>query len=175
MEMTMNKIIVGLGNPDKKYNKTRHNAGFLVVDELAVGEGMEWQQEKKFKSLVAQNDEFILVKPQTGMNLSGEAVIKVVSYYKVALEKLFVVHDDVDFISLTYKLQFGKESAGHKGVEDIINRLGTKDFWRVRVGVGRPQNRSFEVEDFILSRFEKDEIGKIAEITSKILLNIKQS
>jgi len=171
----VNKIIVGLGNPGEKYVNTRHNAGFLVVDEVVVGEGMVWRLEKKFKSLVAQSNEFLLVKPQTNMNLSGEAVSKIVSYYKTVPEKLFVIHDDVDFPTLAYKLQFGRESAGHKGVEDIINRLGTKDFWRVRVGVGRSQQDPFEVEDFVLSKFEKEEIKKITELAAEIFLSIKQS
>jgi len=171
----MNKIIVGLGNPGEEYVNTRHNAGFIVVDEIVAGEGIEWKQEKKFKSLVAQSEEFLLIKPQTNMNLSGQAVSKIVYYYKVAVGKVFVIHDDVDFPPLTYKLQFGRESAGHKGVEDIINRLGTKDFWRIRVGVGRPQQDSFEVEDFVLSKFEKEEIEKVTGLAAEIFLNIKQS
>ena len=171
----MNKIIVGLGNPGEKYVNTRHNAGFLVVDEIVAAEGMEWKQDKKFKSLVAQSGEFLIVKPQTSMNLSGEAVSKIAFYYKATPQKLFVIHDDVDFPTLTYKIQFGRESSGHKGAEEIINRLGTKDFWRVRVGVGRPQSGTFEVEDYVLSVFKKEEIVKITDLAAEIFIDIKQN
>lgn len=171
----MNKIVVGLGNPGHKYGNTKHNAGFIAVDEIARSEGANWNEEKKFKSLIAQSEDFLLVKPQTGMNLSGEAVSKVTSFYKIGSGELFVIHDDVDFPLFTYKIQFGKESAGHKGVEDIIKKLGTKDFWRIRIGIGRPQSAAYDVVDYVLSRSSPEELEKLRKITLEIFSKIKQS
>jgi len=173
--MIVNKVVVGLGNPGITYAQTKHNTGFLVLDELVAEAGGQWKENKKFKAQVSEYGDYLLVKPQTGMNRSGFSVSKVLSFYKIVPKDMFVVHDDVDFPPLEYKKQFGKDSAGHKGVEDIIDMLGTKDFWRVRVGVGRPENSTFDVEEYVLSGFSDQQLAKLREISLTIFEEIKQS
>lgn len=171
----MSKIVAGLGNPGNRFVNTKHNAGFLLVDEITDKEGIGWKEYRKFKALMAEYDDLKLVKPQTGMNRSGDAVSKVLSYYKHSPEDLVVIHDDVDFPTLSVKKQFGKKSAGHKGVEDIIEKLGTNEFWRVRVGVGRPKEELFDVEEYVLSRFSEDELARLKQKAAEIFSIIKQS
>ena len=171
----MLKVVIGLGNPDDKYLNTRHNTGFLIVDELARYKKVAWREETKFKCLIAQGKELILVKPLTGMNLSGQAVSKVLSFFKVPTDRLYVIHDDVDFPLFTYKTQFGRESAGHKGVDSIIGQLGDKSFWRVRVGIGRPEHNSYDVLDFVLSKYSAQELADLTKLSMEILSSVEQS
>jgi PTH1 family peptidyl-tRNA hydrolase len=166
----MKKLVVGLGNPGKKYENTRHNIGFLFLDYLAKEYGLSWKEEKKFKAQVAVNGDLILAKPQTFMNLSGTSVAKLVDYYDVTLEDLVVVHDDVDLESLNYKYQLGRGSAGHNGVKDIISKLGSNEFWRLRIGVGRPGNNRYDVNTYVLSKMEDLPKKNFSEF--KTLLNL---
>jgi peptidyl-tRNA hydrolase, PTH1 family len=158
------RLIVGLGNPGKNYEKNRHNTGFMMVDQLAEKNGLKWRTNGKCKALTAGSPDFLLVKPQTFMNLSGESVSCLLNYYKVKGEDLLVIHDDVDLALGKVKKQFGGGSAGHKGIENIILRLGTPEFWRIRVGVGRPEEKDFEIEDWVLSDFSPEEMGIVREI-----------
>lgn len=152
------KLIVGLGNPGAKYEKARHNVGFLVVDALARSSKFQvplrprsGQASSKFKSeLLIFNNDVIFVKPQTFMNLSGEAVVLVKNYYKIGVGDIWVVHDDVDLEVGRIKIQIGGGSAGHNGLNSIIEKLGTEDFVRFRVGIGRPENPNVPIEDFVL-------------------------
>ena len=170
----MKLLIVGLGNPGEQYERTRHNVGFIVIDKIAESMELVWKQEKKFKAFIASGDQVMLIKPTTFMNLSGEAVSKVASFYKIDPKNVVVVHDDVDFPFLEWKIQLGKDSAGHKGVEDIMQKLGTSDFWRVRVGVGKPESVQFGVEDYVLSSFTKEDLQKVEELSGEILNNIQK-
>ncbi len=151
------KLIIGLGNPGEKYEKTRHNAGFIAIEEL-----------KKDKP-----SRVVLVKPQTFMNNSGKAVKELVDYYGVKPQDLWIIHDDIDLSIGEYKISEGQGSAGHKGVQSVIDILGTKGFNRVRIGIcpsaGKPKN----VEDFVLKKFSKEEIGKLKETLKKIVEEIK--
>ena len=158
------RLIVGLGNPGKNYEKNRHNTGFMMVDRLAEKKEMEWRTDGKCKALTAGSPDFLLAKPQTFMNLSGESVSCLLNYYKVKGEDLLVIHDDVDLAPGKVKKQFGGGSAGHKGIENIILKLGTPEFWRIRVGVGRPEEKDFEIEDWVLSDFSPEEMEIIREI-----------
>ncbi len=171
----MKKIIVGLGNPGGEHAESRHNVGFIFLDQLAEINGLRWKENKRFKALVTTLGDAFLIKPQTYMNESGESVSKTASFYKLAPASLFVIHDDVDIKLFEYKIQFGKESAGHRGVRNIMEKLGTKDFWRVRIGIGRPEVGSYDVEDYVLSRFSEEDLLKIKELGNSIFRQISQS
>jgi len=157
------KIIVGLGNPGDKYISNRHNVGFMLVDRLAEKLGLKWEDSSKFKAKIAKKDDLVLLKPMDFMNNSGEPVSLVMNFYKLSPNDLTVVHDDIDLDFEDVKKQLASGSAGHKGVESIISNLGTKDFWRIRVGVGRPVNAQ-PVESFVLSNFSEEELNVIKKL-----------
>lgn len=169
------KLIVGLGNPGDKYLRTRHNIGFMVVDKIADIKDVVLRLENEFK---AENGDFgtldertKLAKPQTFMNDSGEAVSKMRSFYKIDSEDIIIVHDDVDLEFGKIKVVLGGSSAGHKGVQSIIDQLGTDQFWRIRVGVGRSD--VIATEEWVLMNFSKEdqeELNKIIDKTSNFVL-----
>lgn len=156
----MIKLIVGLGNPGRQYERTRHNVGFLFLDDLANELGCTWMNESKFQGVFAQgkisNTPIMLLKPATFMNLSGQAVGKLVRYYKLQPEEILVVHDELDFDAGTVKLKKDGGHAGHNGLRDIIAHLNSKDFYRLRIGIGRPAAGKV-VADFVLSTPPKSE------------------
>jgi len=167
------KIVVGLGNPGEKYAKTRHNVGFLVIEEILKSYAAGPHISKKLQAILYFLDKKrILIKPQTFMNASGRAVNRVVNFYKVKPSGLLVVHDDVDLEFGDIKHQFGKGSAGHKGVESVIESLGSDQFARVRVGIGRPDT-PIEVEDFVLQNFSEDkkEVQGLIERAAEVVIN----
>jgi PTH1 family peptidyl-tRNA hydrolase len=158
------KLIVGLGNPEKKYEKNRHNVGYIILNKYADSLGLEWENNTKFESDIITQKDFILCKPLTSMNKSGIAVSKILSFYKIEPCDLIVVHDDVDLDFGVVKKKIGSGSAGHHGVESIIENIGTQDFWRIRVGVGRPENKNILVEDWVLQDFSDEELEKISTL-----------
>jgi len=162
------KLVVGLGNPGLKYKKTRHNVGFILLDKYAKEHNLSWKKDKKAKAQIARYEDLIFVKPQTSMNRSGISVSYLMGYYDLDLEDLMVIHDDVDLGFLQTKLQKSTGPAGHRGVEDIIVSLRSKDFWRFRIGVGRPHNVQMTTEDFILAPFSKQELEEIQNISLPI-------
>ena len=135
--------------------------GFMVLDAFVKG---DWRFEKKFNALVLKKEDILYVKPQTFMNKSGESISKLVNFYNITLNDLVVIHDDVDLEFGQVKVQQGKSSAGHKGVESIITALGSSDFWRVRVGIGRPEG-NIAVEDWVLMPFENGKSEKLVRAT----------
>ncbi|NQS92604.1 MAG: aminoacyl-tRNA hydrolase [Chloroflexi bacterium] len=152
-------LIVGLGNPGREYQTNRHNVGFMVLDQLA--EKLETSFSKvKMNALVTavryQNQRLILVKPQTFMNLSGQAVSSFLRFYKLPRENLLVVYDDVDLPFETLRMKPDGGDAGQKGVRSIIQQLGSKEFPRLRVGIDRPPGRT-PVSDYVLQDFSKEE------------------
>lgn len=154
------KLIVGLGNPGKKYEHTRHNVGFMTVDQLAGQE--PWQTFTK-TSLVCTpaGHEQCLLKPQTFMNESGVSVAEVAQFYKIEPPDLWVVHDDLDLPFGTVRTSFDSSSAGHRGIESIIGALGTQKFHRLRLGLGRPPEH-ITAEAFVLQPFtpaEQKQLG----------------
>lgn len=154
-------IIVGLGNPGKKYELTRHNLGFRVLDLLA---GSNW--EEKYDSQFLKLADVILAKPQTFMNNSGRAVKEILKYYPAA--ELIVIHDDLDFPLGTLKIQKNSSAAGHNGVKSLIEELGTQDFIRIRLGIDNPEARGqVPGEDFVLQKFSSDEEKIVNEILEK--------
>lgn len=152
----MIKLIVGLGNPGQQYEKTRHNVGFFFLDRLLDSCGGAWVNEGRFQGLLAScrfaAHKVVLLKPQTYMNKSGESVGKVARYYKVKPEEILVIHDELDFDEGVVRIKQGGGHAGHNGLRDIISHLGSKDFLRLRVGIGRPSSSAVPVANYVLSR-----------------------
>jgi PTH1 family peptidyl-tRNA hydrolase len=157
----MIKLIVGLGNPGRQYEKTRHNAGFLFLDTLADQLGCTWVNESKFQGIFAQgkiaSTPVMLLKPDTFMNRSGQSVGKVARYYKLQPEEILVVHDELDFNPGIVKLKKDGGHAGHNGLRDIIAHLNSNQFYRLRIGIGRPPAGKV-VADFVLSSPPKSEL-----------------
>ena len=150
----MIKLVVGLGNPGRQYEKTRHNAGFLFLDVLVDSLGCSWVRESKFQGMFSScsvsGQKLMLLKPETYMNRSGNSVGKVVSFFKLLPEQVLVVHDELDFDVGVVKLKKGGGHAGHNGLRDIIEHLGTNEFYRLRIGIGRPLGGK-KIADFVLS------------------------
>jgi len=160
------KLIVGLGNPGREYEGTRHNAGFWWVDEFAHAHQMTFKSENKFHGLsarsVLQGREIFLLKPQTFMNVSGRAVGALVQFYKIEAAQILVVHDELDLPPGSAKLKLGGGHGGHNGLKDIIAHLGTRDFWRLRIGIGHPGDRA-EVANFVLNAPRREEEEQIRQ------------
>jgi PTH1 family peptidyl-tRNA hydrolase len=158
-------LIVGLGNPGKKYEATRHNAGFHVLDRLAKAENLTFD-ESRSKALLARGEvasyRVALVKPQTYMNLSGEAVGPVTRFYKVPLEQVLVIYDDIDLPLAQLRLRPKGGSGGHKGLTSLIQHLGSQNFPRMRLGIGRPSGQ-MPVEAYVLQRFSDVEWQAITQ------------
>lgn len=159
-------VIVGLGNPGSKYELTRHNIGFLTIDRLAKREGVRVDRIK-FKSLIGEmninGEKVILVKPQTFMNLSGEAVREVMNFYKVDLKNLLVVVDDIDITPFTIRLKKSGSAGSHNGMKSIIFNLNDDKFPRLKVGVGNNE-RKIDLANYVLSGFEKKDQDKLENI-----------
>lgn len=173
-------IIVGLGNPGEQYESTRHNAGFMTVNALAGQLGLTWKTNKKFKAETASGSSLILIKPQDFMNNSGFSIAAVLSYYKllragnVDLSKILtVIHDDLDLELGKYKFSVDSRSAGHRGVESIINQLKTKNFQRIRVGIKTSALKKIPTDKFVLQKFNDEEKNIINQLISKIIDGIK--
>ena len=166
------KLIVGLGNPGEKYQNTRHNLGFRVVDKIA--EKMEdgrWKMDKKNKAEILKLNELLLVKPQTFMNNSGMAVSLLANFYKITPENIIVVHDDLDLPLGKIKIRLGGAAGGHHGVESVIKSLGTDKFIRVRIGIGNIHalegekgRKHFDAEKFVVDEFDSGELTKVKRI-----------
>jgi len=161
------KIIVGLGNPGKEFEKTRHNLGFMVLDEFSKKYNFpEFKFKKNFLAEISEKkigkEKIVLVKPQTFMNDSGKAVKLLIENLKLKTENLIVVHDDLDILFGKIKISFGKGSAGHKGVQSIIDEIGTKNFLRLRVGI-KSEGAKIK-EKFVLQKFNKKEEEVLKEI-----------
>jgi len=170
-------LIVGLGNPGKKYEANRHNVGWFVIDRLAEELGAVWKNKSSWSAQVAEvqiNDQkVILVKPQTFMNLSGDAVTRARGFWrKVTLENIWVIHDDADLELGDIRIKQGGGSAGHRGVDSIVQKLGDKNFNRVRIGIGRPENDKMPLDKFVLGNFIDSEIQKLDQIGSKAIEQI---
>lgn len=154
------KLIVGLGNPGKQYETTKHNIGFLVLDALAANLGLSFNKTK-FKSIYAEGnigiEKVILVKPQTFMNLSGESVRPWMDYFDLTEEDVVIIYDDMDLPVGKIRLRIQGGHGGHNGVKSLIQHMGTKNFNRIRVGVGRPFP-SQDVVSHVLSPFSKDTV-----------------
>ncbi len=163
------KIVVGLGNPGLKYEFTRHNIGFRIVDSLARNIEIEFKKVKSYYSLISRgminNHKVMLVKPQTFMNLSGRAVSKVVSYYKIPLQDLLIVYDDLNLELGQIRIRKKGSAGGHKGIESIMQYFYSEEIPRLRIGIGNPLvNFNFNCVSYVLSNFNNDKKDKIGEV-----------
>ena len=172
------RLIVGLGNPGEKYERTRHNAGYWWVDAIAEARRAAWKREARFSGWTARVEEggceFHLLKPSTYMNESGRSVSSLMRFFKFEPASLLVVHDELDLPPGAVKMKRGGGTGGHNGLADIAESLGTKDFWRLRVGIGRPADRDV-VADYVLDkprRAEQDAIEPPFERSLELLPRI---
>lgn len=178
------KIIVGLGNPGEQYHNTRHNIGWLLLDNL-LGD-VKWQESKKFNASIFESGDILYIKPQTYMNNSGEAVQKILNYYKLLpksfglinkkdadlTDSLIVVQDDLDLNFGDFKIATNSGSAGHRGIQSIISHLKTKNFTRVRLGIKNELLRThIPPEKFVTTAFGQDEKAELKNIFSQINLD----
>jgi PTH1 family peptidyl-tRNA hydrolase len=204
------KIIIGLGNPEKEYEGTRHNVGFFFADKIKSQWNFpEFEMNKKLNSLVSKHSilllpsgedaqradegkmdekEILLVKPQTFMNLSGEATKNILDFYKLTSEDIIVIHDDLDIAIGKYRIATDSSSAGHNGVQNLIEKLGTQKFKRIRIGIGAEDKISepdahlprqscptaAEAGDFVLQKFSPEELEKIEKISDAVLKEIEK-
>lgn len=169
------RLIVGLGNIGAEYERTRHNAGFWFVDEIAAKGRASFAHERKFSGDVARlrdgAQELWLLKPSTYMNRSGQAVVALALYYKILPTQILVVHDEVDMLPGAIKLKRGGGTAGHNGLKDIQAKLGTPDFWRLRIGVGHPRSLQLtqDVGDFVLHPASREHQQQIDDAMGRAL------
>jgi PTH1 family peptidyl-tRNA hydrolase len=173
-------LVVGLGNPGKAYSRSKHNLGFMVVDEVATRIGATLDK-KGFAALygeaVQEQKKLLLLKPQTYMNRSGQSVSQAAEFFKVTAQDIIVVYDEMDLQLGSLRIKLGGGSAGHKGIESIINHLGDDNFVRVRVGIGKPVQK-LDAVSHVLSSFKKGEkniinemINRAADATLEIIAN----
>lgn len=167
------KLIVGLGNPGKKYEKTRHNVGFETIDKFGESLGLNIEKED-FKGLYAKckymGNDLILLKPLTYMNLSGESILDCAQYFKIEPEDIYVIYDDMDFAPGVMKMKENGSSGGHNGIKSIISCLGTDKFVHVRVGTGSP---TYDTIDYVLGKPSKEERPLIDEAENRAIEAIK--
>ncbi len=158
----MIRLVVGLGNPGKEYERTRHNAGFWLVERFASANGIVLRKDNKFQALVGRHEPSgaWLLMPQSFMNASGRAVQMLAGFFKIKPEEILVVHDELDFPPGTAKIKQGGGIAGHNGLKDISQRLATHDYWRLRLGVGKPP-AGMEGADYVLQRPPAEERAAI--------------
>ena len=155
-------LIVGLGNIGEKYQLTRHNVGFMVIDEITKNLSTSNIQKSNFHSTLEKSAYDLYSKPTTFMNNSGMAVQAIKEYYKLDMEDIIVIHDDIDLPFGTVKFKIGGGHGGHNGLKSLDSHIG-KDYIRVRIGIGKPQNKD-DVANFVLSDFSKEELNKLEDI-----------
>ena len=162
-------ILIGLGNPGREYNNTRHNIGFMLIDRLCIrlnARGMKLQSKAIVISTNYEDRKIILAKPQTYMNLSGQSVQGLLHFYKIPIENLLVAHDDLDLPFGTIRIRPAGGPGGQRGMASTIEKLGTKDFPRLRLGIGRPPGR-MDPKDYVLQDFSKDDTKLLPEVLDR--------
>jgi PTH1 family peptidyl-tRNA hydrolase len=171
------KIIVCLGNPGKQYSKNRHNAGFLIGGSFATYIGLDLNK-KSFSSVSGtckyEGNDLLMIFPQTYMNSSGVAVQQALSYYREVAENLIVIHDEIEMPAGNFDSKFAGGHRGHNGLRSIVEKTGSRDFYRVRYGVGRPENPNISVADFVLSNFTAEELDHMEGNMENIFDLIKE-
>ncbi|MDR0776688.1 MAG: aminoacyl-tRNA hydrolase [Azonexus sp.] len=166
------RLVVGLGNPGAEYENTRHNVGFWFVDRLAAQLKTPLAPQAKFFGRAARAGELWLLQPTTFMNRSGQAVAALANFYKIPADEILVVHDELDLVPGAIRLKQGGGNGGHNGLKDLQARLGTADFWRLRLGIGHPRtlNLAQQVVDFVLHPPRKEELPAIEQALERSLL-----
>ena len=160
-------LLVGLGNPGSRYSRTRHNVGFMVLEALAEGMGLSFRDRADYRLSDGsiEDERIILIEPLMFMNRSGSAVKKIADKHAVSPERIIVIHDDLDLAMGRIKIRKKGSSGGHKGIESVIQQIGTRDFIRVKIGIGR--DPLMPAEAFVLSKFRKEELPLIREAVSR--------
>jgi PTH1 family peptidyl-tRNA hydrolase len=172
------RLIAGLGNVGPEYDATRHNAGFWLLDRLASRSGVSFGHQARFFGDIARasiaGESVWLLKPTTFMNRSGQAVASLASFHRVSAESILIVHDELDLLPGAAKIKFGGGHAGHNGLKDIQARLGSPNFWRMRLGIGHPRTLALtqQVIDFVLHRPSREHQGLIDEAIDRALESI---
>ncbi len=169
------KLIVGLGNPGKEYENTRHNIGYMVIENFAKNCGVNFDKEK-FNGLWTKfnyfDEEVILLKPLSYMNLSGEVVSKFIDYFKISIDDILIISDDLDMDFLKIKLKYKGSCGGHNGLRNIEKHIGTQEYKRFKIGIAN--DKSVNTKDYVLSKFSEEDMKKINVIfdkTNEILTN----
>lgn len=161
-------IIVGLGNPGKDYEQTRHNIGYMFLDRIAEANNVKFKLDKAFEAfvgeLIIKGEKHLLVKPTTFMNNSGNAVYKIMNYYNIDISDLIVIHDDMDLIVGETRIRKNGGSGGHNGIKSIISCLDSQEFKRIRIGIGHPDDDTI---DFVLGKFSKEESKLVQDVINK--------
>lgn len=168
---TVEYIIVGLGNPGKEYEHTRHNAGFIAVDKIAEKYNCNINK-LKYKAMIGdctiRGKRVLLLKPQTFMNLSGEAVVQAMSFYKIPSENVIVIYDDISLAVGRMRVRRKGSDGGQRGMRSIIGLTGSENFPRVKIGIGDKPNPNWQLADWVLSRFTKYELDTLDKVTDKV-------
>jgi PTH1 family peptidyl-tRNA hydrolase len=169
------RLLVGLGNPTSRYEKTRHNAGFWFLDEVARSLGVVFREESRFQGAVARKDAgadaLVLLKPSTYMNRSGSSVLAAAAYYKIGVDEILVAHDELDLTPGVVRLKKGGGHGGHNGLRDMVLHLKSPEFYRLRLGIGHPGDKS-QVANYVLdapSKMEAQDIGQAVDEAMRAL------
>lgn len=165
------KLIAGLGNIGEKYCFTRHNAGFMVLDKWALNDGFLFKEETKLKCFFAKYDDIIFIKPTTYMNLSGEAVRSVMDYYKIDVKDILVIYDDIALDLGRIRFRANGSDGGHNGIKSIIQHVGTKNFDRLKIGIGPQPN--IPSENYVLQNFPKENLPELKSVLTTSVEAVK--
>ena len=170
------KLVVGLGNPGNKYKNTRHNAGFMVLDHFTQKHSLTWKKEgsSEITHTNIGGEKIVLLKPQTFMNLSGNAVNKLMNKFDLNIKDIIVIYDDIDLPFSEIRVRLGGGTGGHNGITSIVEKLGSDDFIRIRVGIGRPLSSTKDVADYVLEEFTSAEKEKLEEIIKNTSTKLHQ-
>ena len=163
------KLIVGLGNPGKEYENTRHNTGFMAIDEYAKINNIDFNKNKfdgLYTDILVNNEKVILLKPQKYMNLSGEVIYKYMDYFKIDKEDILVIYDDMDLDVGTFKIRFKGGSAGHNGLKNIESNISSNEYKRIKIGISK--NKNIDTVNYVLGKFSKEEKEKLNEVLKNI-------
>ena len=167
-------LIVGLGNPGDEYKNTRHNVGFMLIDELILGGGFDAVGSlSKFKGELYKKGSLLLLKPQTFMNLSGKAVMAVKNFYKLDNSDILVIYDDVSMPVGQLRVRTKGSPGGHNGIKDILLSINSDEFPRIKMGVGAPPDSQYDLADYVLGKFTDDDIKLLSKAAEKIEENLE--
>ena len=164
------KLIVGLGNPGKEYEKTRHNIGFMTIDKYADKLGVSITKEKYnglYAETIINSEKVILLKPQSYINLSGEVIRRFIDFYKIDIEDILIIHDDLDLEVGTYRVKQHGSSGAHNGLKNIELHLGTQEYKRIKIGISN--NKLMDTKDYVLGKISKEEQEKIDEVKNVVM------
>lgn len=164
------KLIVGLGNPGKEYENTRHNIGFQTIDRYANKLGISIMKSKfngLFSETLINGEKVVLLKPQSYINLSGEVIRKFVDFYKISISDILIIHDDLDLAVGTYKIKKKGSSGGHNGLKNIELHLGTQEYKRIKIGISN--NKNMDTKDYVLGKLSKEEEEKLNDVKNTVL------